>query len=251
MSWLSRLLHGLAVYVRSSERRKRDDADLRDKTVAFIHAGIVATLIIWGYIAVVTFLAESGDILISYKDVWLILLTAVLGIAALGSWSQARDTARRQLRAYLTVIIGNGSYQDENLKFDARPVLTNNGQTPAHKVSYAARAAILPYPLDANTVLDSPAEITKSAAVLGPTQTFVLAAVVPERVPDEQVVPIMAGYPNRVYIWGRVTYEDVFGRPHFTEFCQSIYFQTAKGEDGAKDKISILGNYAPIHNEAD
>lgn len=45
-----------------------------------------------------------------------------------------------------------------------------------------------------------------------------------------------------LYVWGRVTYEDVFGEKHFTQFCQHIYWDLGD---------NVRGHYIPGRNDAD
>ena len=52
----------------------------------------------------------------------------------------------RQMRSYLSVVIGVAIYQerDRGIRFEARPSIKNNGSTPAYNVRYRASAALLP-----------------------------------------------------------------------------------------------------------
>src|SRR5258708_756447 len=53
------------------------------------------------------------------------------------------------MRSYLCVNICTGVYQEraKDLRFEAKPMLLNTGYTPAHNVTYKAKADILPFPL--------------------------------------------------------------------------------------------------------
>jgi len=118
------------------------------------------------------------------------------------------------MRAYLTVIIGGGLYQErnKNLKFEGRPILINTGQTPARKVGYRASAAILPVELPEDFSFPLPAK-SAGASVIGPQQSNIMFAVVESFVPDQDVEVIKSGKDNRaLYVWGVVTYEDFFWR---------------------------------------
>jgi len=172
--------------------------------------------------------------------------------------ARQKNFGQMQMRAYLSVVIGTGIYQDKkrNIFFEVLPTLINNGYTPAHKVTYKARAGILPYPLPESTTLEPPENLFKSAAVLGPRQTFTLNA--PARSPvavdgfftDEEVELIKRGtIGQRLYIWGTVTYEDVFGVPRFTNFCHSIVWVQIK--NGKTTTETVYGHYASRHNDAD
>jgi hypothetical protein len=253
MSLLSRLFHWLAVRIDPSQRRKREDAERRDKTVAFIHAGIVATLIIWGYIAVVTFLAQEGNILISYKDVWLILLTAVLGAAALGSWREARESGKRALRAYLGIISTSAFYQDEHFVFEAKPKLLNTGQTPAYNVSYWMNASVEPTPLKDDFPFTMPEDGFKHSAVLGRDQSFVMNRMI-DRIPTltlDEVKAIKIAKGAAFHAWGCIAYDDIFGDRHETEF--SVWLTWAMSIDPAdgKAKEMVSSFFTPRHNRAD
>jgi hypothetical protein len=150
---------------------------------------------------------------------------------------------RQQMRAYLTVIIGTAIYQerDKNLKFDARPLILNAGPTPARKVSYQIKAAILPVPLPNN--FDYP--LTKKpigGAIIGAHQNAQMMGVVDDLVPDDQIQDIKNGSGQGLYVWGDVTYEDIFGQGHKTQFCQHLTWLA----DG-----KVFGYYIPGHNDAD
>ena len=58
----------------------------------------------------------------------------------------ARKSNKRELRAYLTVVVGGADYQDRetNFKFAGYPIVKNNGRTPAYKIRYWSKAEIIP-----------------------------------------------------------------------------------------------------------
>jgi hypothetical protein len=167
---------------------------------------------------------------------------AVSTQAAIDSVAAVRERTAQQMRAYLCVIIGDGIYQDRpnKLKFEAKPTLINAGHTPAHKVSYTAKAAILPVPLPDDFAFPLPDEAI-GGALLGPQQNFILSGVVEDYCGDGRVDDIKRGKGDALYIWGIVNYEDVFGESHFTKFCQTTFF----GPDG-----KVYGFFLPKHNEA-
>lgn len=164
--------------------------------------------------------------------------------------AKQQELSKMQSRSYLSVLIGEGTAQDERgLVFEARPVLENNGMTPARKISYWARADILPWPLPLDFSFPKTEATTLSAGVLAPRQSFVLPIRLPFRVPADEVNEIKRGTgepQRRLSVWGEVTYEDVFGDPHVTRFCQGLYW--IRGE-GRKDYL--MGSYADRFNDAD
>ena len=80
--------------------------------------------------------------------------------------------------------------------------------------------------------------------MIGPRSAMQLNAAVEERVPENEVREIRLGLSQRVYIWGKVFYEDVFEDSHCTEFCLNIYW--IDGANGPR----IYGNYDFYRNKA-
>ena len=155
------------------------------------------------------------------------------------------DTAKRQLRAYLSVMVGTALYQDraQGRKFKGMPRVVNVGQTPAHKVAYRSNAAIMPRELPVDFTFPLPDE-TSGSGVLGPHQTFDMGKAVDDFCPDTEVDDIKIGKGKILYIWGIVTYSDVFGDDWHTKFCQSFIF----GKDGEEEQV--FGFYDDRHNDA-
>jgi hypothetical protein len=163
--------------------------------------------------------------------------------------AQQKLLGRLQMRAYLSVVIGGATYQDDKgLFFASRPVLVNNGHTPAYKISYWARADIVPWPLPPEFAFPPSGQATSYAAVLAPGHNFTLNARVSQYVNDTDVENVKRGTgipAKRLCIWGQVTYEDVFGETHFTNFCHGTIW--LKGADGNE---LIYGHYAERHNDS-
>jgi len=172
--------------------------------------------------------------------------TAVGISAETGKEIAARQklVSEMQLRAYLSMIIGGGTFQDRpnNLKFSGQPLLVNNGQTPAFKIRYVKKAAILPAPLPDDFAWPSPDTESPGEDMIGPHQNRVLTAVVDGFVADNDVADIKVGRGQGLYVWGTVTYEDAFGAPHQTDFCHLLLW-LPDCKDG-----KIWGIYIPNRN---
>lgn len=138
--------------------------------------------------------------------------------AAQASVKEAQETAKRQLRAYLSVGIGPGISQDRNLRlrYEGKPVVFNSGDTPAHKVRLWTKAAVLPTPapLEGEFVSGEPT----GEGTIGAKQSAFLSGVVDVLVDDSEVEKIERGQ-KALYVWGLVQYEDTFGSKHSTRFC--------------------------------
>jgi hypothetical protein len=164
--------------------------------------------------------------------------------------SASEEVSKRELRAYLTVVIGEAVYQERrseekggDLMFECRPILINTGQTPARKITFKARAAVMTAPLPKEIHLPDAPDQGIGGSILGPQQNAHMSALVDGFRPDNEVENIKRGLGDKaLYVWGRVTYEDVFGESHFTLFCQHIYWDL---------KNNVRGHYIPGRNDAD
>lgn len=151
---------------------------------------------------------------------------------------------QKQMRAYIAVNIGKATYQDANNRFASSPEITNTGLSPARNVSYRMAAAIL----DAHTlkeyVFPEPAQSFQNDATLSARQTFTINAVVGERYSDDEVVEIMNGERKRLFVWGTVTYDDIFDCHWETKFCHnSVFYKIG-------DEVKINSWYFYGHNSA-
>jgi hypothetical protein len=126
----------------------------------------------------------------------------------------ADRTAERQLRAYVGVtepLIQNvGVNQVPNVTFRIR----NYGRTPARKVRYWAEFEIGAYPLKMPLNMGEPAP---QALIINPQDGFKPNLQRQAPLNGQQAINIQAG-SERMYLWGIITYEDVFEHPRTTKF---------------------------------
>lgn len=151
----------------------------------------------------------------------------------------------KQMRAYLAVDIGQAIYQDKNLKFESDPILVNTGFTPARNVCYRVMADILPTNLPNNYKFEDYGERIVNDISIAPRQQVILHAVVRNRIPDAEVAGVMEGTVKRLYVWGTITYDDVFGGSWETNFCHSFFFFP-----GEKEIWRVKGFYYATHNKS-
>ena len=165
------------------------------------------------------------------------------------SVSASDEVSKRELRAYLTVAIGEAIFQQRrpqknggDLKFESRPLIVNTGRTPARQIVFKARAAIMPLPLPKTVHLPDAPDQDAAGSILGPQQTAFLSGIVDGFCADNEVDSIKYTSGDKaLYVWGLVTYEDVFGEEHHTRFCQQIYWDL---------KDNVRGHYVPGRNDA-
>jgi hypothetical protein len=131
-----------------------------------------------------------------------------------------------QMRAYVSVRIGTATYQDARNNFASTPVITNTGLSPAKKVTTWIKAAVLDTSLPPDYKFPGPdhLEMSENDATLSPRQDFTISGIVKDRFDEEEVKAIMMGIPKRLFVWGGVTYEDVFGHSWETLFCHNFNF---------------------------
>jgi hypothetical protein len=151
----------------------------------------------------------------------------------------------KQMRAYVTVDVGRAIYQDATLRFEAIPIITNNGLTPATNVCFKILAEIKDGSHAAPPIQFADiGDLMTNDIGLAPRQSFTIRRVVHDRVPDSDVNEIMQGNPRRLYAWGKVTYGDVYGGSWERNFCLSYWFAKVG------DEVKVFGNFHPEHNNA-
>lgn len=114
-------------------------------------------------------------------------------------------TTRAQLRAYLSVVIGLGVNQDRvrELKFEAKPFILNNGETPAYNVRVRIKAEILTDVQIPNFVFIEPPDVPQSQASIGPKENRTMSGLLDRYVPDDEVQDICDGNGEGFVCLGR------------------------------------------------
>jgi len=184
-------------------------------------------------------MAWGWNIIISISDLLekhIAAITAVIAVAAVVQWRESRKASERQLRAYLSVVIGQGGHiQDRpnGVRFEGSPIIRNSGQTPAYKVRLWHRAEVLPNNVIPNFDFTIVETNETSEATIGPQETRHMRVVVPGLIADVDVHGAQYGVGPCLWIWGLIKYEDAFGYARFTKFCQRLYWLhggTVEGE---------------------
>jgi hypothetical protein len=171
-----------------------------------------------------------------WPEILLALFTLGLWVATAQLVSGAKDTARRQLRAYISITSVRKVPNTLNASLPAYEIdFRNSGQTPAYAIKTwraigTSRKPLLePLAPPPDGVRD-----TDVALGIGAKQSMKIekSSPISQRESDEWGAGTAA-----LYVWGKVEYSDVFKKQHFTNFC--LY------ESGGKM------NYSPIGNDAD
>jgi hypothetical protein len=161
----------------------------------------------------------------------------------------AERTAERQLRAYVTVqgVGVKRTDRDGKVWLHMEVQLMNTGQTPAYNVIVGSLGKILPLPLPQGTDLTvHPNGSEISSRVLGSGQGSMAR---PDLGPIslEQLGKLARRETKTAfYGYGRITYRDIFDKPHYTNFC-GYAFWTGSGRGGSE----VIPHIADQHNDAD
>ena len=151
----------------------------------------------------------------------------------------------KQMRAYVAVDVGDATYQDEKLRFAASVTLRNSGYTPAKNITYTITADILDSELSKDFEFKDYGVKTTNDATLSPRQDFAIRGIVSDRVAEDQVSSIKAGDGKNLYVWGTVSYEDIFSNHWYTNFCYRYAFFA-----NANNEYRVSTNYNPRHNDS-
>jgi hypothetical protein len=156
--------------------------------------------------------------------------------------TDAKDTAERQLRAYVwTEITGK---KDTPVGCIVEIRLKNSGKTPAYNVRCWAKGAAGG---DEFAFEKAPADIPRPWFVIHPTTEHTLG--VEFDVPTDAIGMIDKG--KRIYVWGEVRYDDAFKKTlHKTQFRMFFHTYEHVGADGSTETIGIW-RYCDEGNEAD
>jgi hypothetical protein len=168
---------------------------------------------------------------------WLAIGTWILAAATIFLALDARWSSDRQIRAYLYVNPGELFHVDGKGALQAYSIIGNSGQTPAMKVERFAGIEVL-QPTDnptANQTMAREAGVT----VLGPrTNITLLKNWAGGALTADQTEQVRKG-DLRVYVFGKVLYDDVLGSRWQVNFC-NVYFgaELAQHQEGDDSRFA-------------
>lgn len=165
----------------------------------------------------------------------------------------AENTAKRQLRAYLGIVIPKDGPTNGLLPPvtpEVRLGFKNAGQTPAHEVTHLSGGDIRPYPMPKdNNFTISPPETPNSpvTALPGVLDPYGIAVIRSRPFTPEEIAKIQDGKTARFYVWGTLVYRDVFGDLHKTNYCFGFYNPLRI----SPTQITVQYDPCNIHNDSD
>jgi len=153
------------------------------------------------------------------------------------------------LRAYINVFLGPSFYQKDNILFQPQISIKNDGATPARNLRWNISSEILPtiLPPDFKFRL---AKVVLGGGMLGAREVGTIAGPTIPAVPVELETKIKRGDGESLYVWGYISYKDVFGHRRRTVFAQQLYWKPGPpGEDGNLTE-TLQVNYLTRHNNS-
>lgn len=168
---------------------------------------------------------------------WMVYITSTLALITLGLaiytarlWGAtntlakgAEDTARRQLRAYISAVPNYVYFSTGTSRITITTQIINHGQTPASEVCTVGIVRICPYPLPNDFPFpDMPSTKNKGRSVRHPNAKNFSFKVSGEGFSELEKDNAIRGETSRIYIFGITTYVDIFNKECFTKFCSSI-----------------------------
>lgn len=155
----------------------------------------------------------------------------------------------KQARAYIVADFGRGYYQDKNYYFGGECFVRNDGLTPAYNVSFWCCAKVMK---NEAVDLSRPAGIPINAndATVAPRQQFVIRNSLDFKFSDDEVALILEGQKQKLFLFGELSYDDIYGKPHVTKFCHTFFFTKAYDKDGKDVGYNANPLLHPSHNSA-
>ncbi len=164
------------------------------------------------------FITATSTIFIAAFTVLLAFATFFLWSATRELVDDAKSNSERQLRAYIFPHEMRVTDVDIGGRPTADIVVKNTGLTPATNVISWAGIWVGNFPLQAQ-LSRANSEFMKSASrrSAGPGATFSIAPVWSETL-TEQHMRMLRNGTAAVFVWGEITYVDVFGQKRITSF---------------------------------
>jgi hypothetical protein len=206
----------------------------------------------------------------AYWALWMLIVSAVglvvsvFGLCALlyslkqtrTAIKDTRELGETQMRAYLNLVETetealHGILRDDE-KASVEFKFTNSGSTPARNAKYIATIEINEHPIKftgGDLVIPSSDEIAPTNTVHNGQILFGNAESA-RALTESEILSCFKDSSKRLYMFGIIHYDDVFGNPHKTRFCS--YAELTEIRRGI-NSTTYVGRWmkSPYHSEPD
>jgi hypothetical protein len=197
---------------------------------------------------------ETNGFSILNVNVWLVAVTGGLFLVGLYQAWISRDTARRQLRAYLSmhpkVFGGFGTTHVIRIEF----LTINHGQTPAFDISHVFNIDIFPWKLPDDFVFPAAIHTVNTSNTVFPKDEDIRVLFNHIRLLTAAEEASVTAGTHKIYVWGVTEYHDAFGNPHKTIFNASVggaeFAQSQKDYQAGRAGGPWDWEFGPSHNKA-
>jgi hypothetical protein len=192
------------------------------------------------------------DALVILSGFLLFFATFALYLATRSLVKSADNNAQTQLRAYVSVVPTSISTINP---FSVALCFKNHGKTPAHDECFEyGGVAVWEDPLPAEWSIPQTESEYVSRMVLHNDAPGYFGLTHERALTSEEIKQVTDPDSNlRIYVYGSRTYRDVFGHPHFTQFCR--FFRPNDALRNALncatyDSKDLQFQYSAQHNES-
>jgi hypothetical protein len=164
-------------------------------------------------------------------DTLLVVFSFTLWWATRNLVKGSAEASERQLRAYLSVEVGQYIRQSRkrHVRFEFRPVINNNGSTPATEVRVLSKIELSDPNIPAGfDYMLKPADLKPgSVTTIGPGQNRFHGSIFPRYLAFQDMREIYKG-KKCFHVWGIVIYKDAFKIDRYTHFSYIIFVGNKK-----------------------
>lgn len=203
------------------------------------------------------FIHVNADSIVAVFTIVLAIATIRLWISTNRLWEGAERASERQLRAYVSAKVESIMLEADGKTLRAFVKIKNRGQTPAFNVKIPSAVNILPAPPQSFLVAD---ELPFTDEQLDRMARFTLSKDGKTgNSPNSQIPSIdnvrKTADDQALYVFGLITYRDVFGEDHWVEFCSFLRrdaFLEAfnEAEKNRDQRIDAMFEIASFGNDA-
>jgi hypothetical protein len=157
------------------------------------------------------------------------IFTVILGFATGFLWwatrnlvNEAKETSKRELRAYISITPRGVVTSDREERFNQITLeVKNHGQTPAHNINYVFGIDFLPNPMGEDLHYSAPSQPINDEASLFPNDSMKVWINFNRLLTVEEFQQLETD-KLRLHVWGKTFYSTVFNPGHHTNFVASV-----------------------------
>lgn len=202
--------------------------------------------------------AQEAMAVFGYWMFWAIIAQTFLAAGALFALikdlRQNRTSAETQLRAYVSINPKVIHWFDPSGIIHVEHEAVNHGQTPAKDINYIFDMAVLPASLPPKFSFPPPSLNVQSNSTLFPNVPLKVWHNNSRELTQTEADDVVIRQTHRFYVWGVLTYGDVFGADHQTEFYASVggadFGQSILNLRSGQASIAFTWKYEDGHNRA-